>query len=580
MTNRTLRVFALTAFALPLFAAGSKKAFIEPAQPKWGEKVQLIYRSDLVDAALRPTDSAIAIVNIWSPGEFEQRRIPMVRAGDQLRAEFTVPNYASYIACDFVTKETVGGPASAMIYTAEGKPARDAWHQSMLRGSGQPDANERAARELALYPDNWEVFRDKWFMDRSAQRAATIQADLARIEREAKDRPLAALYALSYGHLLLDHEAGARAALGEMVERFSHHHLTAYALSSYGYESFTRHFSGDGPAQVQQWSLDFYRRNPTSRESRDALDSVPYRIPLETVKTICEPWIADEPANPKPYFLLAQAYQHGEQAKAGLAAIEKALDLFADGQLRLHGDLYGKMTERLTPIAYLTAAELARDDGQFARAIAYVKAAENLGAETLAAPYGVEAQIWGKLGRTANQKAALKEAWQRGDSAAYAKLEARFPDALHESAPASKRKDAPAFHSVTFEGKALDSTDLRGKVVVANFWFTGCGPCKAEIPDLNRLTKEFAGKDVVFLAFTLDDDMELLHRFLKDVPFDYTIVPRSSAIADQFGVQSYPSHIVIGADGKIESMLMGGGPHRAEELKTIVARLSATQKDR
>jgi thiol-disulfide isomerase/thioredoxin len=242
--------------------------------------------------------------------------------------------------------------------------------------------------------------------------------------------------------------------------------------------------------------------------------------------------------------------------------------------LRLHGDVYGKMTNLLLPAAYVTAAELARDNGQFAKALAYAKASETMGAQTLATGYAVEAQIWEMLGRIPNATAALKEAWQRGSQEAHAKLAERYPEALRETAaPAPTRKDAPAFRAVTLDGKELDSTQLRGKVMVANFWFTGCGPCKAEIPELNKLTKEFQGKDVVFLAFTLDDDETTLRRFLKEYPFDYTIVPRSDKIAAQFGIESYPSHVVVGQDGKIESRLIGGGEHRAEELRTIMARL-------
>jgi thiol-disulfide isomerase/thioredoxin len=123
------------------------------------------------------------------------------------------------------------------------------------------------------------------------------------------------------------------------------------------------------------------------------------------------------------------------------------------------------------------------------------------------------------------------------------------------------------------DGAPIDSEQLRGKVVVANFWFTGCGPCKAEMPDLNRLKREFAGKEVVFLAFTFEKDEAVLRRFLKEYPFEYTIVPGADAVAAALGIESYPSHVIISPEGKIESMLVGAGPSRADELKAIIARL-------
>jgi thiol-disulfide isomerase/thioredoxin len=144
---------------------------------------------------------------------------------------------------------------------------------------------------------------------------------------------------------------------------------------------------------------------------------------------------------------------------------------------------------------------------------------------------------------------------------------------LHTAPPAATRKAAPAFEFTALDGRRFDSAGLRGKVIVANFWFTGCGPRKAEIPDLNRLAAGFRGKDVVFLAFSNDEDPDLLRRFLKDNRFDYTVVPNAGKIASQFGVESYPSHAIVGKDGTLESFLMGAGEHRAEQLKTVITRL-------
>src|SRR3954454_1368272 len=98
MNAHTLRVSALLLTACSLFAAGAKKAFIEPAQPKWGEKIQFIYRSDLPDASLPASDHAIALVTIAFPGRNEQRRVPMALTEGRLRGEITVPESASYIS--------------------------------------------------------------------------------------------------------------------------------------------------------------------------------------------------------------------------------------------------------------------------------------------------------------------------------------------------------------------------------------------------------------------------------------------------------------------------------------------------
>jgi thiol-disulfide isomerase/thioredoxin len=579
MKRYALAQLVLAVVAVTSFAADADKGSIEPAQPKWGDRIQLIYRAGLPGATLHATDTVTALVTIRFPGRFEERRIHMARVGDRLQAEMTVPDEASFLVCYFVAKDAFGGPAHAMIYTREGSAARGAWEQSMTQPFLEKDYRGSAAHELALYPDNWEVYRDKWFcagLFEPAERDNMIRADLALIEQKAAGRPLGALYALHYGYLLLGEEPAARSALREMVDRFPNEWLTATSLDSYAYENMVHHFPGNGLQEVHAWAMDFFRRNPLTAAVRQGLDSIGgVDMPLETTEAICIPWMKDDPENPKPYLHLAQSYQREKvKTREALATIETALDLLAAGQLRLHGDIYDKMTDLLLPSAYVTAADLARQNGQFGKALAYAKAAETMGSQTLATGYAMEAQIWEMLGRTANTKAALKEAWQRGSRDAYAKLAERYPEALHEAgAPAPTRKDAPSFRATTLDGKELDSTGLRGKVIVANFWFTGCGPCKAEIPGLNKLTKQFQSKDVVFLAFTLDDDEATLRRFLKEYPFDYTIVPRADKIATQFGIEAYPSHVIIGRDGKIESRLTGAGEHRAEELQTIVARL-------
>jgi peroxiredoxin len=531
MTYNALRVFLLATVAANSFAAGSKKAFIEPAQPKWGDPIRLIYRSDLADAGLHNGNPAMALVAIWYPGRYEQRRVEMKLVNGHLEAEMTVPETAAYISANFVSRNAAGGPAYSMIYTRDGAPARDGWHQAMFHGSACPNQADCVSRELAAYPDNWTAYRDKWFVDRSAERADRIRADIAEIESKAAGRPVTALYALSYGRLMLGEEPAALAAIREMVERFPNEQLTLAAMGSYDYENYVHHFVGDGPKLVSQWKREYYRRNPLNQETREGLDSIGNEtLPMDLLEAVCLPWIQTEPDNPKPYLALKR--------------YERALDLLAAGQLRMYGDVSGKMSERLLAYTYINASQAAQTDGQFGKALAYAKASQTIGKAVEPAAVEAEASVWKAMGRTP------------------------------AAAPAAKRVDAPVFHATALDGAEIDSAQLRGKIVVANFWFTGCGPCKAEVPDLNKLTHEFAGRNVVFLGFTTDDDQGLVRRFLKEYPFEYTIVPNSMKIAEKFGVESYPTHVVIGADGKIDSTLWGGGEGRAKQLRAMIERLA------
>lgn len=95
------------------------------------------------------------------------------------------------------------------------------------------------------------------------------------------------------------------------------------------------------------------------------------------------------------------------------------------------------------------------------------------------------------------------------------------------------------------------------KIVVLNFWFINCPPCKQEIPELNELVAKYKDhKEVVFIAIALDDASSLKN-FLKIMPFQYHIVDDGRFYADKYGVRSYPTHVIIGKDHLIKFSTVG-----------------------
>src|SRR5262245_32683071 len=81
---------------------------------------------------------------------------------------------------------------------------------------------------------------------------------------------------------------------------------------------------------------------------------------------------------------------------------------------------------------------------------------------------------------------------------------------------------AENFSAVSLDGKAFDLQDLRGRVVAIAFWSTRCPICASEIPRLNELVAANKGKDVVFLAFTTENEAKV-QPYLAKKPFDYNI---------------------------------------------------------
>ena len=106
-------------------------------------------------------------------------------------------------------------------------------------------------------------------------------------------------------------------------------------------------------------------------------------------------------------------------------------------------------------------------------------------------------------------------------------------------------------------GVKYDLKNNRSKVVVLNFWFINCPPCKREIPELNDLVAKYKNnEDILFIAIALDDATDL-KKFLQTMPFSYNIVDDGRFYATKYGVNAYPTHVVIDKDNVIKFSTIG-----------------------
>jgi len=117
------------------------------------------------------------------------------------------------------------------------------------------------------------------------------------------------------------------------------------------------------------------------------------------------------------------------------------------------------------------------------------------------------------------------------------------------------------FKAKDIDGYKIDPKSLAGKIVILNFWFINCPPCRQEIPELNKIVAAYANNpDVVFIAIATDEKYKL-KEFLKDTPFAYHIVSDGRELATKYGITGYPTNVIIGKDGKVKSHSMGYGPY-------------------
>lgn len=100
--------------------------------------------------------------------------------------------------------------------------------------------------------------------------------------------------------------------------------------------------------------------------------------------------------------------------------------------------------------------------------------------------------------------------------------------------------------------------DFDGKVVVINLWASWCGPCRREIPEYERVRKEYSSRDVEFIGLTTEDpryEGERVQRFLRDVSFGFRLGFADGVMARALtnGRRAIPQTMVIDPDGRIIS---------------------------
>jgi peroxiredoxin len=120
-------------------------------------------------------------------------------------------------------------------------------------------------------------------------------------------------------------------------------------------------------------------------------------------------------------------------------------------------------------------------------------------------------------------------------------------------------KRIPDIDLKTISGKSFQLKNLRGKVVVLNFWFTACIPCIEEMPALNRLVKEYKKKEVMFFGITYDNLKTLRSQFLPRHKFDFNIVSDKKSITEMFSA-GYPTTYIIDKNGIVRAVWSGASP--------------------
>jgi len=129
----------------------------------------------------------------------------------------------------------------------------------------------------------------------------------------------------------------------------------------------------------------------------------------------------------------------------------------------------------------------------------------------------------------------------------------------HEIPSPLINKPAPAFQLPQLHdpSKIISASDMRGKVYVLNFWGSWCPPCRKEAPDLRDFSNGLGGQ-AAFVGVAIDSPSADARNFIRKAGWRYPIVSRHCCdLANEYGVISFPTTIVVNRRGQVVDRLVG-----------------------
>jgi peroxiredoxin len=117
---------------------------------------------------------------------------------------------------------------------------------------------------------------------------------------------------------------------------------------------------------------------------------------------------------------------------------------------------------------------------------------------------------------------------------------------------------APNFTLKSNTGKNIKLSELRGQVVLLNFWASWCGPCRQEMPLLEKLQQRYSALGFTVLGVNVEEDPSKAKSLLKDIPVSFPILfDTQNTVSKQYNVSAMPSTVMIDRNGNMRYLHTG-----------------------
>ena len=136
------------------------------------------------------------------------------------------------------------------------------------------------------------------------------------------------------------------------------------------------------------------------------------------------------------------------------------------------------------------------------------------------------------------------------------------------------------FSLPTLDGRTLRSDDLKDKIVVLDFWATWCENCVVEIPEFNKLEKDYSSRGVKVIGLAVQSGWASdIQKFVKQHKMRYTVLVGNDDTVTDFGVISFPNTYVIGPGWKLYKKYSGVSETKAADIRRDIETLLKTKPE-
>ena len=149
-------------------------------------------------------------------------------------------------------------------------------------------------------------------------------------------------------------------------------------------------------------------------------------------------------------------------------------------------------------------------------------------------------------------------------------------------APAVAKSFNYNFKIKDLNGTVIDFKSFKGKTLFLNVWATWCGPCRIEMPSIQKLYEKVNNDEIVFVMLAVDDrnSFDKVVNFVKEKGYTFPVYVPHEFLPDQLMVRTIPTTFVVNSQGKIATQETGAANYDTEEFKTFLEGLAVQTEEK